>query len=110
MERENLAFITGSLKNLNLESILCVCGFSFFVMLRGLQDLSSPTRDLTWATSVKVWSPNHWPAWEFSGERAWDIRVSFHDTGLRNEWSLGYDIKHTSNKGKINKWDWVMVV
>ena len=44
---------------------MCVCVvFLFSVMLSGLQDLSSPTRDLTWATSVKAWSPNHWSARE----------------------------------------------
>ena len=27
---------------------------------RGLWDLSSPTRDRTWAPAVKAPSPNHW--------------------------------------------------
>ena len=31
----------------------------------GLQDLSSPSRDSTQATAVKVPSPNHWTAREF---------------------------------------------
>ena len=40
--------------------------FLFFVAtLCGLRDLSSLTRDWTWATAVKVPSPNHWTAREF---------------------------------------------
>ena len=46
-------------------------GFQFFnlftyllAMLRGLQDLSSPTRDWTWATAGKAPGPNHWTARE----------------------------------------------
>ena len=34
--------------------------FFFLGMLCGLQDLSSPARDQTWALPVKVLSPNHW--------------------------------------------------
>ena len=35
---------------------------SFLAMLRGLWDLSSPTRDRTRALAVKAQSPNHWTA------------------------------------------------
>ena len=36
--------------------------FSFFSSLCGLQNLSSPSRDWTQTTAVKVLSPNHWTA------------------------------------------------
>ena len=36
-----------------------------FAVLCGLRDLSSATRDPTWATAVKPPSPNHWTAREF---------------------------------------------
>ena len=32
---------------------------NFLALLHGLQDLSSPTQDLTWATTVKALNPNH---------------------------------------------------
>ena len=38
---------------------------SFVAVPRGLQDLSSLTRDRTRAPAVKVLSPNHWTAREF---------------------------------------------
>ena len=37
----------------------------FWAILHGLWDLSSLTRDWTWATAVKVSNPNHWSAREF---------------------------------------------
>ena len=37
---------------------------SFLAMLQGLWDLSSLTRDRTWALAVKAQSPNHWTARE----------------------------------------------
>ena len=37
----------------------------FLVALCRLQDLGSPTRDWTWATTVKASSINHWTAREF---------------------------------------------
>ena len=40
--------------------------FFFFAMLRGLWDLSLPTRDWTWATAVKALSPNHLTPREFT--------------------------------------------
>ena len=51
---------------------------------------------------MKAPSPNHWSPREFPGEHSGDLRKcqSFHDIGLGNEWSLGYDIKSTGNKGK----------
>ena len=39
--------------------------FFFLAALRGLRDLSSPTRDWTWAPAVKAPSPNHWTARDF---------------------------------------------
>ena len=39
--------------------------FFFFAVLRGLQDLSSLTRNGTWAPAVIVPSPNHQTAREF---------------------------------------------
>ena len=48
--------------------------FIFSAMPCGLWDLSSPTRDWTWAPAVKAWSPNHWTARDYlSG-----IFMSFH--------------------------------
>ena len=40
--------------------------FFFFATPRGLRDLISSTRDLTWGTAVKAPSPNHWTARELS--------------------------------------------
>ena len=37
----------------------------FLASLCGLRDLSSLTRDGTWALAVKALSPNHWTAREF---------------------------------------------
>ena len=37
----------------------------FLAMPQHLRDLSSPTRDRTWAMAVEVPSPNHWTAREF---------------------------------------------
>ena len=34
--------------------------FFFFAVLHSLNDLSSQTRDRTWATAMKVQNPNHW--------------------------------------------------
>ena len=39
--------------------------YLFMAMLCGLQDLSSLTRDWTWALAVKTISPNHWTTREF---------------------------------------------
>ena len=39
--------------------------FNFLAAPRGMQNLSSPTRDLTGAPAVRAWSPNHWTAREF---------------------------------------------
>ena len=39
--------------------------FFFFAILRGLQDLSSLTRDRTQAMAVKAPSPNYWTVREF---------------------------------------------
>ena len=41
------------------------CFFIFSVALLCLQDLNSPTRGWTQATSVKALNPNHWTAREF---------------------------------------------
>ena len=47
-------------------TLLSISIFFFFgAVPRGFQDLSSPTRDRTWAPALKVWSPNHWTAREF---------------------------------------------
>ena len=43
----------------------------FLAALLSLWDLSSPTRDWTWATALKAPSPNHWTAGEFPLE-LWD--------------------------------------
>ena len=37
--------------------------FFFFTVLPSLRNLSSPTRDWTWAMAVKMPSPNHWHHW-----------------------------------------------
>ena len=34
--------------------------FFFWIVLCGMQDLSSLTRDWTWTLAVKAWSPNYW--------------------------------------------------
>ena len=39
--------------------------FYFFATLHGLWDLSSLTRDWTWAPAVRAPSPNHWTAKKF---------------------------------------------
>ena len=39
--------------------------FGFLAPLHSLWDLSSPTRDWTWAPAVRASSPNHWIAREF---------------------------------------------
>ena len=41
----------------------CV-GFLFVAATCDVWDLSSPTRDQTWAVAVEVWNPNHWTARE----------------------------------------------
>ena len=41
--------------------------FIFLATLRGLWDLSSPTRDWTHTPGSELWSPNHWTAREFPG-------------------------------------------
>ena len=54
-------------------SVECFC-FVFSAMPCGLWDLSSPTRDWTWAPTVKAQSPNHWTARDYvSG-----VFMSFH--------------------------------
>ena len=48
------------------ESVQTSSSFFFFlVSLFGLQDLSSLTRDLTWALEMEVQSPKHWTSKEF---------------------------------------------
>ena len=37
-----------------------------FYFLLCLSDLSSPTKDQTWALAVRAQNPNHWTAREFS--------------------------------------------
>ena len=61
----------------SLEARLTWCSFRFGLcignsgysvntaVLRGLRDLSSPTRDQTHTLTVKVWSPNHWTTKEY---------------------------------------------
>ena len=44
---------------------LCVFFFFFLAALCSLRDLSSPTRDWTWALEVKAPIPNHWTLREF---------------------------------------------
>ena len=48
-------------KPAHLSALLNTSFFFFF----GLRDLSSPTRDRTWAPAVDAPSPNHWTAKEF---------------------------------------------
>ena len=43
---------------------VCFCFLLFLATWHGLWDLSSLTRDWTWATAVKAPSPNHWTARE----------------------------------------------
>ena len=43
--------------------------FSFLATPRSLWDLSSPTRDRTWALAAKAPSPDHWTAREFLNTR-----------------------------------------
>ena len=47
------------------EVIFKIYFYLFSAMLWSLWDLSSPTRDLTQAQAIEVWSPNHWPTREF---------------------------------------------
>ena len=42
--------------------------FFFFTILISLCNISSPNRDLTWTTAVKLSSPNHWTTREFLNE------------------------------------------
>ena len=47
---------------------ICLFDFCLFVCLarpQGLQDLSSPNRDWTWALAVKAQNPSHWAARKF---------------------------------------------
>ena len=44
--------------------IFFVSFFYFLAMLRGMWDLSSPTRDRTCALALEAWSLNHWTARE----------------------------------------------
>ena len=54
-----------------------VC-LSVFATLCGLQDLSSLTRDWTWAATVKAPSPHRWTAWEFPPFHVWSVSASAH--------------------------------
>ena len=49
--------------------------------LRGLQDLSSRTRDQTRASAVKALSPNHWTTREFP---QYDVNVTGFKKNLLN--------------------------
>ena len=39
--------------------------YYFLTMPHSLWDLSSPSRDRTWALSSERWSPNHWTTRDF---------------------------------------------
>ena len=62
---QSTQFSTGCKFQIVVVSISVFYFILFLAALHGLQDLSSPTRDWTWALAVKVPSPNHWTAREF---------------------------------------------
>ena len=67
-------------------SALCFFhAISCFILavLCGLRDLSSSTRDWTWAPAVKAPSPNHWTAREFPVSCFWDPSVLLYSPYLK---------------------------
>ena len=64
--------------------------FIFWAAPHSLWDLSSPTRDWTWATAVKAPSPNHWTAGEFPRgffySRIWCIGWKEPKVGIIVDW------------------------
>ena len=54
------------------------CNF-FLVVLYGLQDLSSPTRDWTQAMAMRAWNPNHYATRELPQEYNFRLMMWFHD-------------------------------
>ena len=77
-------------------------------MPHSLQDLSSPTKDWTWATAVKAPSLNHWTTREFSCEELTHWKRLWCWEGL---WAGGEgdDRGWDGWMASLTRWTWVSV-